>query len=160
MKKIVCIFCICILALSVIQTAYAGANKNPDKGIKEEIVVLNDQIRQNKDEIIQLKQQVASVTASIQAKVSQLASNKTAITQSKAADLKTVLSIIKNSKKSLKGIKGDGLKQYIADSKADRENKSFEQALDKMNKVLELQETRKQTLNQILNDLNTANQLL
>jgi hypothetical protein len=149
------------MALSAFQISYAGVDK--DKGnssIKEDVIALNDQIKQNNEELSNLREQMATLTVSIQSKVLELSSDKTAITQAKAADLKTVLSIIKTSKKNLKESKNDGLKQSISESKTAREDKEFKQAGNSMKKVLELQEKRKQKLTVIINDLNTADQLL
>ena len=161
MKKIISIFCICMMFLSAFQIAYAGSDKvKSDVLIKEEVTALNDQIKQNKDELFNLREKMSNVTISIQSKVAKLSSDKTAITQAKATDLKTVISIVKSSKKCLRDFKSDGLKQCLSAAKTARENKEFEQARDYMNKALELQEKRKQTLNAVISDLNTAEQLL
>ncbi|MHC1723800.1 MAG: hypothetical protein AB9836_11435 [Aminipila sp.] len=161
MKKIISIFCICIMILSTIQIAYAGVNNNKtDANIKEEISVLNKQIKQNNLELLDLKKQMNSITVSIQGKAHKLSSQKMVITQAKVADLKTAVSLVKSSKESIKAFKNDGLKDYISTGKTARANKEFEQAKESFNKAIALQDQRKQTLNSAISQLNTADQLL
>lgn len=161
MKRIICILCICIMCISGIQTAYAGANNSKaDAGIKEEIATLNEQVKQNNSELIELRKQMSSVTVSIQKKVTKLSSNKMVITQAKVADLKTVVSTVKSSKESIKGFKNDGLKEYISAGKTSRAKKEYEQAKENFNKAIALQDQRRQTLNSVISQLNTADQLL
>nr|WP_315024403.1 hypothetical protein [uncultured Aminipila sp.] len=161
MKKIICILCICIIGLSGIQIAYAGANNGKaDADIKEDISMLHEQIKQNNLELLELRKQMSSVTVSIQKKAAKLSSNKMVITQAKVADLKTVVSIVKSSKDNIKGFKNDDLKEYISAGKTAKAKKEFEQAKENFNKAIALQEQRKQTLNSVISQLYTADQIL
>lgn len=135
-------------------------NTNFNAATKEDVEALNEQINQNNEEIIKLREEMSSLTVSIKSKVAKLSSGKTAITQAKAADLLTVTSIIKSSKKGLLGFKGDGFKQSISASKIAKENKEFDKARNDINKALELQKKRIKTLNSVINDLKKAEELL
>lgn len=131
-----------------------------DKEIKEEVNALNEQIKQNNQELLNLREELNLVTLDIQSKVKQLFSDKTSITQAEVANLKTVLAIVKNSRKGIRGIKSDGLKQKILDGKVLRENKKLRKAKVYMEKVIELQEKRKLILNDSMSNLDKANKLL
>lgn len=161
MKKIICILCICIMGISGFQTAYAGANHDKiDSDMKEEISVLNEQIKQNNSELIELKKQLNSVTVSIQKKTHKMSSKKIVITQAKVADLKTAVSLVKSSKESIKAFKNDGLKEYITSGRTARGKNEFELARENFNNAIALQVQRKETLNSIISQLNTVDQLL
>lgn len=163
MKKIICILCICIIGISGIQTAYAGVNNGKtDDSIKTEISLLNDQVKQNNTDLLELRKQMSSLTVSIQKKVTKLSSNKTAITQAKVADLKTAVSLVKSSKDNIKNLKNDNdnLKDFISAGKTAKAKKQFDQARENFNKAIDLQEQRKQTLNAVISQLNTVDQLL
>ncbi|WP_312648328.1 hypothetical protein [Aminipila sp.] len=159
--KIICILCICILGISGIQTAYAGANHGKNDGnLKEEITILNEQVKQNNSDLKELRKQMNNITVSIQKKAHKLGSPKMVITQAKVADLKTAVSLVKSSKESIKAFKNDGLKEYISSGKTAREKKEFELAQESYNNAIVLQVQRKQTLNSIISQLNTVDQLL
>lgn len=163
MKKIICILCICMIGISGIQTAYAGINNGKtDDSIKTEISLLNDQVKQNNADLLELRKQMSSLTVSIQKKVAKLSSNKTAITQAKVADLKTAVSLVKSSKDNIKNLKNnkDNLKDFISAGKTATAKKQFDQARENFNKAIDLQEQRKQTLNSVIGQLNTVDQLL
>lgn len=137
-----------------------GLSKGEKREIKEEIILLNKQIKQNKQELLALRSNIRDVTISIQNKVYKLSSKKAVMTQAEVSDLQTVLSLVKNSKKGIKVFKIDGLKQYLIEGKTLRDNYELDKAKEHMDKSIELQEDRKQILNETIDNLNTAEQLL
>lgn len=185
MKKIISIICICSLILGLFQVVYAGSekvkdhknipdrkiteenngykeeNKNDDnKKITKEVKDLNEQIKKKNEEIVELRHEIRDITMSIREKINKLSSEGVVMTQAEVSDLQTVLSLVKGSKKVIRDFKTDGLKQSISEGKNAKDKKELTNAQKYMKKTIELQENRKESFNDAINDLKKAEDLL